>query len=74
MTRLDGAVYLTGRGYVAAEDLTLDEVVELAPVFRLRDARHLAADAFAVLCGVLGLDVVRIAGVVVGRLRNRRVA
>lgn len=69
-----GGVYLTSRGYVSAEDLTPEDVRAVAHVFRLRDARWLSADAFASLCVELGLDVVRIAGVVVGRLRARNAA
>jgi len=70
--RADGAVYLTPRGYVSAEDLTIEEVIQLAPTFRLRDARHLSTCGFAALCGALGLDVVRAAtGGVIGRLRRR---
>lgn len=66
----DGGVYLTRRGYVSAEDLTPEEVRPIAPFFRFRDARLLSTDAFAALCVELGLDVIRIAGVVVGRLRR----
>ena len=68
---IDGAVYLTPRGYVSAEDLTIDEVVELAPRFRLRDARLLSTCGFAALCGMLGLEVViRASGGIIGRLKR----
>ena len=64
--------YLTGRGWVDAPDLTVDEVVHLAPVFHMADARLLSWDAVAALGAALGLDIVRLGRVVVGRFRGRR--
>jgi hypothetical protein len=72
MIRRDGC-YLTPRGYVAPEDLTLDEVAYLAPVFWLRDAALLTWEGIAVLAAALGLDVVAMGrGAIVGRYRGRR--
>ncbi len=70
MTRLDGAVYLTERGYVAAEDLTVEEVVSLSTTFRLRDAFYLGDEQFVALCCALKLEVIRIGGVLMGRVRR----
>jgi hypothetical protein len=68
--RRDGAVYLTQRGYVAAEDLRPEEAADLAPVFQLRDARLLDPDCFRALAARLGLDVVTTVRGLVARFRG----
>lgn len=63
--------YLTPRGYVAACDLTVADVLRLRDAFELRDASALDDAAFAALCCLLGLEVLRTeAGHLFGRLRR----
>jgi hypothetical protein len=66
--------YLTPRGYVAADDLTAADMADVASVFRLVDSTHLTEDAFTALCEQLGLEVIRVAGVLMGRVRRARAA
>lgn len=72
--RRDGGVYLTPRGWVAADDLTPSETADLAEVFEMRDARFLDPDCFVALCAALGLDVIHAAGRLMARWRGRRAA
>jgi hypothetical protein len=69
-SRIFTATYLTPRGHVCVEDLTVDDVIAVADVFELRHARLLAWDAFAALCGALGLEVLRYGDRVIGRVRR----
>lgn len=76
MSRLVAEVptYLTARGYVAADDLTDVDMRDVASSFRLADSVHLTEDAFVSLCEQLGLEVIRVAGVLMGRVRRARAA
>jgi hypothetical protein len=67
-------VYLTPRGYVAADELTAVDMFDVAVGFRLADCHHLSEPAFGALCDFLGLEMVRVGRSLLGRVPTRRAA